>query len=50
MIRRAATIALLSLAAACDGAPEESWLQGYAEGEHLRLAAPEAGWVESVAV
>jgi HlyD family secretion protein len=47
---RLATVALLLLAAACDQAPEESWLQGYAEGEYLRLAAPEAGWVESVAV
>ena len=46
---RLATIALLFLAAACDQA-SEPWLQGYAEGEYLRLAAPEAGWVESVAV
>jgi HlyD family secretion protein len=46
---RVATLALLLLAAACDRAPEP-WLQGYAEGEYLRLGAPEAGWLESVAV
>jgi HlyD family secretion protein len=26
------------------------WLQGYAEGEYVRLGAPAAGWIESVAV
>ena len=46
---RVATLALLLLAAACDRAPEP-WLQGYAEGEYLRLGAPEAGWLENVAV
>lgn len=46
---RAVGCGLLLLAAACDG-PPEPWLQGYAEGEYLRLAAPVAGWVESVSV
>ena len=45
-------LSLLALLAGCDdrGAGEERWLQGYAEGEYLRLAAPEAGWVEGMAV
>jgi HlyD family secretion protein len=41
---------LLALAACDDGPEEQRWLQGYVEGEYLRLGAPEAGWVESVAV
>jgi HlyD family secretion protein len=45
---RPALLLLLALAA-CEE-PEGRWLQGYVEGEYLRLAAPEAGWVESVAV
>jgi HlyD family secretion protein len=45
-----ASLALLLLAGACDaGGEEERWLQGYAEGEYLRLGAPEAGWLEGVA-
>jgi len=40
---------VLPLAAACDRA-EPRWLQGYAEGEYLRLGAPEAGWLEAVPV
>jgi HlyD family secretion protein len=40
---------LLALLSACD-APEDPWLHGYAEGEYLRLGAPEAGWLASVAV
>lgn len=40
---------LAFLLAACD-APAEPWLQGYVEGEYLRIGAPEAGWVERVAV
>jgi HlyD family secretion protein len=49
MSRRPALLLALTLLAACDPA-DQRWLQGYAEGEYLRLAAPEAGWVESVAV
>lgn len=42
--------ALLLLAlAACDK-PAEDGFQGYAEGEYLRIAAPEAGWVQDIAV
>jgi HlyD family secretion protein len=44
-----AILLLALLLAACDRDEERS-LQGYAEGEYLRLAAPEAGWVESLAV
>lgn len=42
-------LAVPLLLAAC-GEEQQRWLQGYAEGEYLRLAAPEAGWLESVAV
>jgi HlyD family secretion protein len=41
-------VALLSLGA-CDD-PQHRWLQGYAEGEYLRMGAPAAGWLESVPV
>jgi len=37
-----------TLAASCSD-PAQPW-QGYAEGEYLRLGAPEAGWIESMAV
>lgn len=51
MPRATACAALLMLAlAGCEPAAEQHWLQGYAEGEYVRLAAPEAGWLESVAV
>ncbi|MGG5818762.1 HlyD family secretion protein [Falsiroseomonas sp. HW251] len=44
------TPALLLLALlACDKPPEDGF-QGYAEGEYLRIAAPEAGWVQEIAV
>jgi HlyD family secretion protein len=33
----------------CDR-PDYRWLQGYAEGEYLRMGAPTAGWLESVPV
>ena len=39
---------LVPLAASCSE-PAQPW-QGYAEGEYLRLGAPEAGWIESMAV
>jgi HlyD family secretion protein len=42
-------LALILLAAGCSE-PDGRWLQGYAEGDYLRLGAPEAGWVESLAV
>ncbi|MEK0081536.1 HlyD family secretion protein [Benzoatithermus flavus] len=46
---RVAALFLILLLAACER-QDGRWLQGYAEGEYLRLAAPEAGWVESLAV
>lgn len=49
MIRGPAVLLLALLLLGCGGA-EERWLQGYAEGEYLRLGAPEAGWLENVAV
>jgi HlyD family secretion protein len=42
-------LALLLLLAACGDKPPEEF-QGYAEGEYLRIAAPEAGWVQAVSV
>src|SRR5690242_7304980 len=39
---------LAPLVASCSD-PARPW-QGYAEGEYLRLGAPEAGWIESMAV
>lgn len=49
MTRHAALALILLLAAGC-GEPDGRWLQGYAEGDHVRLGAPEAGWIESLAV
>jgi HlyD family secretion protein len=49
MTRRIAAVALGLLLAACDSA-EDGWLQGYAEGEYVRLGAPMAGWLESVPI
>lgn len=43
------TLALVLTATACEPS-EPAWLQGYAEAEYVRLAAPEAGWVGSIAV
>lgn len=48
-MRAGLLLALAMLSCACD-APDERWLQGYAEAEYLRLGAPEAGWLESVPV
>jgi HlyD family secretion protein len=49
---RCAALLIVTLACltACNESDERRWLQGYAEGEYLRLGAPEAGWVESLAV
>jgi len=44
-----AAFALLLLLAACDSSVD-GWLQGYAEGEYVRLGAPMAGWLESVPI
>ena len=48
-MKRQLVLILLPLLASCSE-PEQRWLQGYAEGEYLRLGAPEAGWIESMAV
>ena len=45
---RAALLLLLALAACRDETPRE--FAGYAEGEYLRIAAPEAGWLQDLAV
>jgi HlyD family secretion protein len=44
-----ALAALLLTLFSCDPA-DHRWLQGYAEGEYLRVGAPAAGWLESVPV
>lgn len=52
-MRRAARPALLLLLAALPGCGEPeapAGFQGYAEGEYLRIAAPEAGWLTRLAV
>lgn len=50
MIRLILSIGLLLQLAACwDGGAAPGW-QGYVEGEYLRIAAPDGGWVETVAV
>jgi HlyD family secretion protein len=46
---RGPVAACLLLLAGCDAA-DQGWLHGYAEGEYLRMAAPSAGWLESVPV
>ncbi|QJE73824.1 HlyD family efflux transporter periplasmic adaptor subunit [Aerophototrophica crusticola] len=48
-IIRALPLAALALLAACGDEGPTRW-QGYAEGEYLRMGAPEAGWVESLSV
>jgi HlyD family secretion protein len=47
-MKRLVLLLLASLAVSC-GEPSQRW-QGYAEGEYLRLGAPQAGWIESVEV
>ena len=47
-MKRWLVLILVPLAASCSE-PAQPW-QGYAEGEYLRLGAPEAGWIESMAV
>ncbi|MEJ0027628.1 MAG: efflux RND transporter periplasmic adaptor subunit [Rhizomicrobium sp.] len=49
-MKRALTLALLLLLAACGRGDEgKAWL-GYVEGENAFIAAPQAGWVAQVAV
>jgi HlyD family secretion protein len=47
-MRRLVLLLLVPLAVSC-GESDQRW-QGYAEGEYLRLGAPQAGWIESVEV
>ena len=47
-MKRLVLLLLAPLAVSC-GEPSQRW-QGYAEGEYLRLGAPQAGWIESVEV
>ncbi len=47
-MKRLLLLILAPLAASCSE-PAQPW-QGYAEGEYLRLGAPEAGWIETMAV
>jgi HlyD family secretion protein len=47
-MKRFLFLLLAPLIASCSE-PAQPW-QGYAEGEYLRLGAPEAGWIESMAV
>lgn len=43
-------VAMLLLATPGCDQQDQRWLQGYAEGEYLRMGAPAAGWLESVPV
>ena len=43
-------VALVLLATPGCDRQDQRWLQGYAEGEYLRMGAPAAGWLESVPV
>jgi len=53
MMRRMPGLApalLLLFLAACDRAPPDPVFHGYAEGDYLRMAAPEGGWLTRLAV
>jgi HlyD family secretion protein len=41
---------LLGMLLAGCGSGDDGWLQGFAEGEYVRLAAPAAGWLESAPI
>lgn len=47
---RFAALSLAVLALAGCGERDSAHVQGYVEGEYLRMSAPEAGWVETLAV
>lgn len=49
MRSRLLVLLLLAALASCGEKPADEF-QGYAEGEYLRIAAPEAGWVQDIAV
>jgi len=48
-MKRLLGAAAILLLAGCGGG-EQGWLHGYAEGEYVRLGAPAAGWLQTVAV
>ncbi len=50
MIRRLLPLALLFPLAACSPSSDTGPLQGYVEGDYLRIAAPEAAWIGAVPV
>jgi HlyD family secretion protein len=50
MIRRLLSLALLFPLAACSPSGDTGPLQGYVEGDYLRIAAPEAAWIGAVPV
>jgi HlyD family secretion protein len=49
MSRLLAACVFLLVLAGCDRS-DDGWLHGYAEGEYVRLGAPAAGWLQTVAV
>lgn len=50
MTRRILPLLLLLPLAACGRGEEGTTFQGYVEGDYLRIAAPEGGWVTGVSV
>jgi HlyD family secretion protein len=48
-MKRLLGAAAILLLAGCGGG-EQGWLHGYAEGDYVRLGAPAAGWLQTVAV